>query len=60
MELSEKAIKDLRIALKKTYGPEFESSLSKEEANQIGDLILTIFAESLKMKVNEKINAQKE
>ena len=54
MELSKKAIKDLRIALKKSYGEEFESSLTNEEANHLGNLLLTILAESLKMKVNEK------
>ncbi len=51
MELSEKALKDLRIALQKTYGVDFDTSLSKEEVNQIGDLILTIRVESLKMKM---------
>lgn len=56
MELSKKALKDLKIALKKSYGPELESSLSNEEVNQIGNLLLTTFAEGLKMKVNEKIN----
>lgn len=54
MELSEKALKDLRIALQKTYGEDFDASLSKEEVNQIGDLILTILAESLKMKVHDE------
>ena len=51
MELSGKAIKDLRIALQKTYGVDFEVSLSDEEVNRLGDLILNVLAESLKMKV---------
>ena len=51
MQLSQQAIKDLRIALQKTYGVDFEVSLSDEEANRIGDLLLNILAESLKMKV---------
>jgi hypothetical protein len=54
MKLSEKAIKDLRIALKKTYGENFESSLTKDEVNRIGDLLLTILAESLKIKNQQK------
>ncbi len=51
MQLSDKAIKDLRIALQKTYGVAFEVSLSDEEVNRLGDLILNVLAESLKMKV---------
>lgn len=51
MQLSEQAIKDLRIALRKTYGEVFEVSLSDEEVNRLGNLLLNILAESLKMKV---------
>ncbi len=54
MELSEKAIKDLRLALQKTYSVDFEASLSNKEVNTMGDLILTIHAESLKMKVHNE------
>ncbi len=54
MELSEKAIKDLRLVLQKTYSVDFNTSLSNEEVNVIGDLILTIRAESLKMKVHNE------
>lgn len=54
MELSKKAVRDLRVALQKTYGVEFNASLSNEEVNQIGDLLLTILAESLKMKVHNE------
>ncbi len=51
MQLSTQAIKDLRKALQKTYGVDFEVSLSDEEVNRLGDLLLNILAESLKMKV---------
>jgi len=50
MQLSDKAIKDLRLALQNSYGVDFEVSLSDEEVNRIGDLLLNILAESLKMK----------
>lgn len=53
MQLSEQAIKDLRIALRNTYGEDFEVSLSNEEVNRLGNLLLNILAESLKMKVAE-------
>ena len=51
MQLSDKAIKDLRIALQKSYGADFESSLSNEEVNEIGDVLLNVLAGSLKIKV---------
>lgn len=61
MQLSTQAIKDLRIALQKTYGVDFEVSLTDEEANRIGDLLLNILAESLKMKVvNSELPTSKE
>ena len=52
MQLTNQAIKDLRIAIQKTYGLDFENSLSDEEVNEIGDLLLNILAESLKLKIN--------
>jgi len=52
MELSKKAIDDLRIAIKSSYGDDFE--LNDEELNEIGDLLLNILAESLKMRINKK------
>lgn len=51
MQLSQQAIKDLRTALQRIYGVDFETSLSDEEVNHLGDLLLNILAESLKMKV---------
>jgi len=50
IELSKKAIKDLRISLQKSYGVEFESSLSEQEVQEIGSLLLNILAENLKLK----------
>lgn len=52
MQLSVLAIKELRDAIQKTHGLDFEMSLSDEEVNEIGDLLLNILAESLKIKTN--------
>jgi hypothetical protein len=51
MTLSNNAIKDLRIALSKTYGEAFAIALSDEEIKNIGVLILTGLTESLKMEI---------
>lgn len=48
MNLSDKAIQDLRIELKKIYGTDFE--LENEELNEIGLFLLTSLAEGLKLK----------
>lgn len=48
MNLSDKAIQDLRIELKKIYGTDFE--LGNEELNEIGLFLLTSLAEGLKLK----------
>lgn len=47
MELSDKAIQDLRIELKRLYGTDFE--LENEELNEIGLFLLTSLAEGLKL-----------
>lgn len=52
MQLTTQAIKDLRHTIQKTYGLDFEKSLNDEEVNEIGDLLLNILAESLKIKIN--------
>ena len=49
--LSNNAIKDLRIALAQSYGKDWEASLTDEEVTEIGDLLLNILAESLKIKI---------
>lgn len=54
MKLSKKAIKDLRKVLSKDCGKEYvKKNFNDEEINRIGNLLLTILKESLKMKVNE-------
>lgn len=51
MQLSKNAINDLRTALQKSYGVDFARQFDDEEINEIGDLLLNILAESLKMKI---------
>ncbi len=51
MNLSTQAKLDLRNVLRKSYGVDFEVSLSDEEVNEIGDLLLNVLAESLKLKI---------
>ncbi len=49
--LSTKAKKDLRVALNKSYGENFEAGLHDEDINNIGCLLLTIIAESVKLEI---------
>lgn len=51
MQLSQKAIKDLRTALNKSYGDDFDSKLNDEQVNKLGNLFLTVMAESLKLEI---------
>ncbi|MDD5318416.1 MAG: hypothetical protein PHF79_01145 [Candidatus Pacebacteria bacterium] len=51
MYLSSNAIKDLRIALSKSYGEGFQLGLSDDEVNKIGLLLLIALAESLKLEI---------
>ena len=51
MQLSKQPIEDLRTALQRTYGVDFVVSLSDEEVNRIGDLLLSVLVESLKIQV---------
>lgn len=51
MNMSDKAIKDLRIALRTSYGEVFVTALSDEEVNKIGMLALTCLMEGLKVRV---------
>lgn len=48
MNLSEKAIQDLQIELKKIYGTDFE--LENEELNEIGLFLLESLKEGLKLR----------
>lgn len=47
MNLSDNAIQELRMELKKLYGTDFE--LENEELNEIGLFLLTSLAEGLKL-----------
>jgi hypothetical protein len=57
MELSKKAIADLRKAIIKSYGEDLSNKLNDEELNEIGNALLTITCESLKLKMQ---NAHKD
>ena len=52
--LSQKALKDLRIAFDTSYGEGFSDRFTEEDLEHIGMLLLTILAESLKMKIREE------
>jgi hypothetical protein len=54
MKLSEQAIQDLRVELKRVYGSDF--SLNNEELNEIGLFLLTSLAEGLKQRKYGIIN----
>lgn len=51
MQLSNKALESLRTTLQKSYGSDFDASLTDQEVNSIGVLLLTCLVESLKMEV---------
>ncbi|MDQ5901730.1 MAG: hypothetical protein QG583_10 [Patescibacteria group bacterium] len=51
MKLSVNAIKDLRISLQKSYGPDFDADFTDEEINKIGLLLLVSLVEVLKKEV---------
>lgn len=53
VKISNQAIEDLKNALQKSYGVDFTSSLSEDEVNEIGCLLLTIMSESLKRKITD-------
>ncbi len=54
MQLSTKAIKDLRTAMDNSYREGFSQQLNDEEINEIGDLLLTVLSEGLKLKIQQK------
>ena len=49
--LSKKAIEDLRLALKRSYGEDVDKGLSDAEISMLGDLFLTILAESTMLEI---------
>jgi len=55
MDLSKQAKIDLRKEIRNSYGKDLEISLSDEEIGEIGELLLTTLAESLKIKTNNKV-----
>jgi hypothetical protein len=54
MVLSKQTKINLRKAIKESYGKELEATLPDEEVTEIGELLLNILAESLKIKIYEK------
>ena len=52
MNLSSQSLCDLRTALKQSYVENFDSELSDEDIQQIGELFLTGVASYLKMRVS--------
>ena len=53
-QLSKEAIEDLKLTLRNKYGPDFCSTLTDEEFEELGMLFLTILAEGLKLKVEQE------
>lgn len=53
MKLSQKAIDDLRETLSGDLGADYAKKFTDEDLEHIGTLLLTILAESLKMKCAE-------
>lgn len=51
MQLSQKALLDLRTALNNSYGESFDIELSDDDVNDLGNLFLTALAESLKLEI---------
>jgi hypothetical protein len=49
MQLSDKAIQELRMIIQQELGVEFYNSLQKEDLNEIGLFILNLLSESLKI-----------
>lgn len=50
--LSNKAVEDLRVALKQSYGEDFDTDLSDEDIHQIGEFFLDGVASYLKIRVS--------
>ncbi len=50
-ELSKQAVCDLRQALNKSWGDDFDKGFSEDEINRLGLVILTGLVESLKIEI---------
>ncbi len=53
MQLSKKSLDDLRKTLIKNYGQELSDKLNDEELNEIGNSLLVVVNENLKIKMRE-------
>lgn len=54
MQLSKKSLVDLRSRLINNYGQELSDKLNDEELNEIGNLLLIVLSEALKLKVQQE------
>lgn len=54
LQLSEKALLELKIVLEEDIGKEALNELSEAEINHIGCLMLTLTATQLKIRIREK------
>ena len=54
MQLSKESLADLRSRLIKNYGQELSDKLNDEELNEIGNFLLTVLSESLKLRVQQE------
>lgn len=52
VQLSDKAIKDLRQTIQLSYGSNFEKTLSDQDLQEIGRALLVITSEHLKIKAH--------
>jgi len=59
VQLSEKAISELKVALEKEIGKDALNKLSEAEINHIGCLFLTLTALELKIAIREKKRGEK-
>ena len=50
VQLSDKAIKALRQAIRESYGADFEATLSEQQIQEIGSALLVVTVEHLKIK----------
>jgi hypothetical protein len=53
MQLSKESLNDLRKTLIKNYGQELSDKLNNEELNEIGNSLLVVVSENLKIKMRE-------
>ena len=54
MQLSKQSLADLRSRLINSYGQELSDKLNDEELNELGNALLIVISESLKLKVQQE------